>query len=100
MVSDRDKQITKQKAGHPCKLIDIDLEGNDISNSRDIPSWHDCALLCNKTAECDSFTWTPDNFNTCYLKHGVPSQSASTGAISGRSDCVQGCPANWHKLGN
>ena len=73
---------------HECQLIDIDLRGSDLGPGiADTPSWSDCAQLCTDNPDCGSFTWNSLN-NKCFLKRGVPRQSAYTGAISGVASCL------------
>ena len=73
---------------HECQLIDTDLPGSDLGNViKDIPSWSECGQQCTSNPDCGSFTWNSRN-NKCFLKRGVPNQSAYTGAISGTASCL------------
>ena len=72
---------------HECQLIDTDLPGSDLGQGiADIPSWLECGQLCSNTPDCGSFTWNSVN-SYCFLKRGVPNQSAFTGSISGMASC-------------
>ena len=77
-----------------CELVDIDLMGNDIKFIYNVTSWDECAKFCKEESDCSYWTWVSTRFerdpsihNKCHLKNGDSGRVATTGLISGGSDC-------------
>lgn len=66
--------------------LDCDFDGHDIGNVN--VHGGQCGAACLANKDCTTFTWTPYQGGTCYLKNGgdpKPAQSAFCGKIVKRN---------------
>ena len=56
-------------------IANVDLFGNDLPSSPfcGLSSFAECCLLCQKTPECQAWTFTNDGENACWLKSCIGS---------------------------
>lgn len=63
-------------------LAGYDLPGNDITFQYTV-NYTLCCAYCLSTANCTAFTWViASSSSPCYLKYGVPANSANSGLVS------------------
>merc|ERR1712037_278411 len=71
-----------------CPMYDIDFYANDLHVFHGIPSWQECAQICNiaSTSNCKFWSW--EATAGCHLKSTDAGMRPFAGVVSGQIGCV------------